>query len=540
MKVEHLFQTPLLKEASILAGRNGQDRHITNVSMMDAPDIGDYLNEHDLLVTTAYHFKDNPAMLTDLIQHMSDKGCAGIGIKTKRFLHEVPEEAAALADELDFPIIDLPAHISLSTIAAHLLSSMLDTRTSELQKAISAHQTFTRHIISGKDLQSLIVSVAATVNQPVFMLDHHARLIASSEPMPDVIDSFTTLYKRNYLFFLENTTHTTFSLLASPYTQITLFPIYTHESTCSYLAVAGKTDSFSSELVLTMEQAANVIAFERLKENALKQHQQKARNEFFINYLEGAFTTKEEIINRAKEFNLPNEEKYICVVGKVDRQEKWKSFTQSQLETSAVFDFIQGELSGFPFPPHLFIKGEMLIILLQADEHTGEAVSAITSVLKSLQAETKSYFQRTISFGISNITHQFLDVDTAFREARDALQTGQLSGVLESVQAYQTKDVAELLRVIPVEDLKEFYIHTMQQLGQAGNDDPTLLYTLAVYLETHCHISETAKRLYVHRNTVIYRLEKCEELIDKSLKDPEITLRLRLALRIRASLSMVD
>ncbi len=63
-----------------------------------------------------------------------------------------------------------------------------------------------------------------------------------------------------------------------------------------------------------------------------------------------------------------------------------------------------------------------------------------------------------------------------------------------------------------------------------------LIQTLAVYLETHCQISETAKRLYVHRNTIIYRLEKIEELLGKSLKDPDTTLHLRLALRIQHTL----
>ncbi|MGO4076400.1 helix-turn-helix domain-containing protein, partial [Staphylococcus aureus] len=50
-------------------------------------------------------------------------------------------------------------------------------------------------------------------------------------------------------------------------------------------------------------------------------------------------------------------------------------------------------------------------------------------------------------------------------------------------------------------------------------------------------ISETAKRLSIHRNTVIYRLEKCEELLRISLKDSDATLRLRLAFRIQMFLS---
>lgn len=92
--------------------------------------------------------------------------------------------------------------------------------------------------------------------------------------------------------------------------------------------------------------------------------------------------------------------------------------------------------------------------------------------------------------------------------------------------------------MIPVDDLKKFCTYTLQNLAHLPRDDQGLIHTLSVYLETHCQISETAKRLYVHRNTVIYRLEKCEELLGKSLKDADTTLRLRLALRIQMLLNM--
>lgn len=75
--------------------------------------------------------------------------------------------------------------------------------------------------------------------------------------------------------------------------------------------------------------------------------------------------------------------------------------------------------------------------------------------------------------------------------------------------------------------LKEFSIKN-------DEEKQNLLNTLFVYLETNCQISETAKRLYVHRNTVIYRIEKCEEILGKNFKDPETSLQLRLALRIKS------
>ena len=152
--------------------------------------------------------------------------------------------------------------------------------------------------------------------------------------------------------------------------------------------------------------------------------------------------------------------------------------------------------------------------------------------MEQFQKQVLTQFKRTVSFGISNICQKLIDVPDAFTEASDAISSGHLSRSAEFIQIYHAKDVPELLRLLPAEDVKKFYEATLQSLRPA-KEDQSLLHTLSVYLETHCQISETAKRLYVHRNTVIYRLEKCEELLGKSLKDPETTMRLRLALRMQ-------
>lgn len=159
--------------------------------------------------------------------------------------------------------------------------------------------------------------------------------------------------------------------------------------------------------------------------------------------------------------------------------------------------------------------------------------ASVISFLEQFQKQVRTQFKRTVSFGISNICQKLIDVPDAFTEASDAISSGHLSRSAEFIQIYHAKDVPELLRLLPAEDVKKFYEATLQSLADRQKEHQSLLHTLSVYLETHCQISETAKRLYVHRNTVIYRLEKCEELLGKSLKDPETTMRLRLALRMQ-------
>lgn len=538
MRVIDILEHPILQNAKLLAGEPGVERVIHHVTMMDAPDIIHFLKPNELLVTTAYHLKDNPRALAGLINQMANQQCAALGIKTKRFLDEVPAEVLALANELRFPIIELPVDISLGEIVNQTLSCILDMRTNELHSAIEAHQRFTDHIISGKGIKRLLESLSSIIHYPVLLLDQHAKPIAASHTLPDFICHIEDLYKNGHCFFLSKQIHSSFSFLNGR-SVVSAFPVHTHEKERGCLMVLGNIPHSNRSVILTIEQATNVISFELMKENALKQHARRMRNEFFNNFLEGAFSSQEEIINRAKEFHLRNDQKYICIAGKLDLHEKSLSFTQYQTETDFIYKCLERELSRFSLPTHLFIKGDHCILLTEVKDPQKDVSASILPCLKLLQTKINNRFGRTISFGISNVSLQFIDVQNGFKEAIDALHTGQLSGSTQFIQPFQTKDISELLRIIPAEDLKEFYFHILQNLAQPNQtEDQSLLHTLFIYLENHCQISETAKRLYVHRNTVIYRLEKCEELLGRSLKDPDTTLQLRLALRIKTLLNL--
>jgi purine catabolism regulator len=138
---------------------------------------------------------------------------------------------------------------------------------------------------------------------------------------------------------------------------------------------------------------------------------------------------------------------------------------------------------------------------------------------------------------VSTLCQNFLQTKSAFKEAIDALSQGKLSKKKAYIQTYHTKDIMELMRQIPLEDLKNYYTFALSGFNDTKiEEEQSLLETLSVYLETHCQISETAKRLFVHRNTVVYRIEKCEEILGRSLKDSETTLQIRLALRIKTLL----
>jgi len=534
MRIIELLSVPLLKEMKLIAGETGKDREVSTVNMMDAPDIIPFLNSNEFLVTTAYHIKDHPHRLLELIQAMSDQDCAALGIKTKRYLRAVPQEALDLANELSLPIIELPLELSLGEIVNITLRAILNSRAAELSSALETHKQFTTMILHGNGITALLQELTRRIHRPVHLIDQHLSPILQQNTELEISMITNHLEKEIKVFSCSNNRNISFSMISSKQTY-TLFPFTISERKSGFLLVIGAIPQEEHLTTLTIEQATNVLSFALMKEHALKQHTRSIRNEFFLHFLDGAFSAHDEIINRAKEFSLQNERDYILVVGKLDNnEESYSSYTQRQQQADSAFEYIEERILPTLPNTHFFTKNETCILLFEVQDQRETFHPHHDHILRNIQEKISTTFRHTISFGVSNICHSFIQLRTAYQEAFEALSQGQLSKKTGFIQTFRTKDIMELLRLIPEKEINSFYKYTFQGFSSLKQDEKeSLLLTLFVYLETHCQISETAKRLFVHRNTVVYRIEKCEEILAKSMKDPETTLQLRIALRIK-------
>ncbi|MBJ7966917.1 MULTISPECIES: PucR family transcriptional regulator [Bacillus cereus group] len=535
MKLYDIMKIPIFDQAKLIAGHKGVEQEVYTVNMMDAPDIIHFLKKNELLVTSAYHFKDDMYALRELIIQMKKQGCTALGIKTKRFLQEIPEEIISLADEIYFPIIELPFDIGLGDLVNQTLSYILDLRTNELHQAMQIHQQFSNHIISGKGINMILENLSSLIQLPVVLLDYHLRPISEHNNTKASIQNLKKFFINGRKLPLSTIEIVTFSLLTKTRDTVSIFPIYTQNNQYSYLVIDGFISPLNRSMVLAVEQAANVLAFELIKEHSLRQYSRRIQDEFFTNVINSIFSTQDEIINLGKEFNLSFDQKYICIIGKIDIKEFTMSFMEYQEEKDLIYELIEEELNSYTANVHLFIKDDMYVLLVNCDVIWRETEKEqMISLLKNIQVKIYSYFQKSISFGIANSSEQLLHISHSFKEATDAFYYGEMSGSKEFIEIYQAKEISAILRMIPQEQLKKFYESTLHSLANENEKDhAVLLHTLSVYLETHCAISETAKRLFLHRNTVIYRLEKCEEILGRNIKDPNETLQLRIAFRIK-------
>ncbi|WAT80065.1 PucR family transcriptional regulator [Bacillus safensis] len=376
----------------------------------------------------------------------------------------------------------------------------------------------------------ILQKMVKKIHKPVYLFNQHGRILYTSHPMITSPEWMHILP-----LFQSRTTHS-FSMIHAKQT-FSVFPIDLNEQACDYLVILSFINPQNNALHAMIAKAVNEISIARMRQYAALQTAKRARNEGFRRWIERASSSQHDPLHFAQALGLNAEYRYLCMIYQLDQRSDTICFMKQQMVLDQVVDLLESALPSCPFPAFLFVNGDMGVVLMEEAGSWTEIGDRLTSFLKQLQMLVKMQVNHTISFGVSLTGCPFPHLSEGYNEALEALHAGHLSSRTEYIQFYQAKNVPDLLRLIPRKDMITFHQLHLHPLSEASRVDQSLLHTLSVYLETHCHISETAKRLSIHRNTVIYRLEKCEELLRISLKDPDATLRLRLAFRIQMFLS---
>lgn len=532
MDVKDLLSQNELMPIKIVAGKTAVHRKIRNITMMDAPDIIPFLTPDQFIITTAYHLKNNIPYFKELIVEMGKMECAGIGIKKNRFLYEIPEEILELAEKLHVPFIELPEHLSLGEINLIITEMILQSETSLLTYAMNVHRQFTDIIFSGKGINQLVKYLSSLLNRKVYLINQFLRPFHLSQQYIDAIAVIQKSMKNGFEFPIFLNTPWYFSIIDEQ-TTYSIYPINLNFGK-HFLIVEDFIEEKDTKLSITIEQAINVLSFAIIQERALQQQKRKIRNQQFLDLLEIPQRTGVMIKSKAEELHIPIQRAYICIIGHLRHTGNLHSYELEQL-LDQIQSFCEEMLQTTRIKMHVFTVKNDLIFLYELQYPETDFKLFITELFKELALSIEQYFEQEMSFGVSNMIPDFLDIHRAIKEAQSAVQF--ISSQNFFISFYTIKKIDELLQMIPENDLLNYQQMIFKPLLMLPVEEQQILFdTLYEYLENHCQISETAKNLYVHRNTVIYRLEKCSALLEKDLKDPEVTIQLRLALRIRNQL----
>lgn len=542
-KLSELLSQEVLQDAQVIAGEHGLNSLVESVETLDTPDMTKFVANNSLLLTTGYSFKDNPMGLYQLIEELSHSTCAGIGIKVNRFIHDIPKEVIELANKLNFPIINIPNTVTLTEITHELLHFLWENKMDDLLSAYKVQKRFTNMMLKGATLQSFVDQLGFLTTCPVILYNPIIHPIYStndlrSKQMTKLKQEVTAILHDRIDYQKQEEKFSTIKALVDDRSiTITTYPVQTTHPYPHWLVVISEAEVTIPFTVI--EQASHVISSTLVKNEAVLENERVIKNNFFSSLVDGNIPSQEEVIHRGKNYGLEMDQKYACLVCKLD-EDKSSTIFEKEVKfnklTHFIYDLFVNTFSNYKIKHIIFMKNEYFVLILQFPKEFNETLKkSILSIVQSFQNRMYNDFKTSISFGISNFINDIMELQIAYREAVDALATGTALKQRQVVKFYRRKELKELMRMIPIESLEDFYKETLRSLAYPKTtEEKDLLNTLSVYLDHNCEITETAKLLFIHRNTVKYRIAKCKKILQYNIEDPDNSLRLRTAFLVKS------
>ena len=167
---------------------------------------------------------------------------------------------------------------------------------------------------------------------------------------------------------------------------------------------------------------------------------------------------------------------------------------------------------------------------------TGEE---LTRVGRTLEERLKSELFVRTTIGIGTISEHLRELADSYKEAQVAIEVGKVFDTEKTVINYENLGIGRLIYQLPT-TLCEIFLSEVFRKNSIESLDQETLFTINMFFENSLNVSETSRKLFVHRNTLVYRLEKIKKLTGLDLREFDDAIIFKVALMVKKYLASRD
>ena len=181
---------------------------------------------------------------------------------------------------------------------------------------------------------------------------------------------------------------------------------------------------------------------------------------------------------------------------------------------------------------------ESSVILIKSldGDSSAEALEAIAQTIVDM-LNTEAMANVRVAYG--TVVQELKDVSKSYKEAKMALDVGKIFYAEKNVAAYSTLGIGRLIYQLPINLCKIFIDEIFGDNVPTDLDEETL-NTLNKFFENNLNVSETSRQLFVHRNTLVYRIEKIQKSTGLDLRNFDDALTFKIALMVVNYMKYLD
>jgi purine catabolism regulator len=453
-------------------------------------------------------------------------------------------EVSAAADDVRTPLLRVASDAPLLEFERAIVGVLVDRERAIGQRVQEIYDRLLATLVEDRGLELISGIVAEVTGKAVYLLDEHFQPTLQTGGGERAAEALADVRRRYWEGLLGNVSERLIVVrtVDQEPTAVALRPLTLRGAVEGYLAMVGTVDEFVDFDHQVADRAASVLAIELAKQSAVVEARLRLQGDFLSDLLDNPGNPDDGLVERARRLGYDLSKPHLVFVMRprvceatagisVRNQQRFVDATRRRLVIADVTTLLR-EYDGsvqvlMPCPsdvePSDVDAGLSWVERLRAaleDALSPDAVSVVAGVGRTPGPETTPY--------------------AAMREATRAADIAA-SMPAESAAALHFARLGALRLIFHLADNPELRAFQRDVLGPLETSDVTrrseFVRTLDAFLRAGGNHMRAARDLNVHRNTLIYRLERIQELLGGvDLEDPEARLNLQLALKIRAAL----
>lgn len=523
------------------------------VSIIEAP-VDVFERQNEFVLTTGIGCGSDPALFKGFVQDIIDSKAAALGIATGCYIFDIPPETLRLAEEHQFPMIQIPWNVRFAHITQAILGKLNNWHRIVLERSEEMQRQLLQVFLEGADYSEAVEIIYQRVGRPVVIIDHEGRIKGESSNSSGLVTKWShhsrslsgplTVDPFPIPQYPPKTDAGWFMLKDQ---SALLVPIRSAHKIQGYL-LFSLPDGTSADPSLgkaeeqLLEYAVTSVALWFQREYSIQETEMRLRGDFVWNLATGQRDSWDRVLSQAKALDYELMLPYVCILG---LPENFNELAE-QKSPDPLFHqhWLQGSILSVEKQLHeaakalhrktmiTFFQDQFIIYLEVPMNNVKESVDAFLD-LAEMKVQ-RSLPGLVLSWGIGENHAGVKTFHESFQDAQVAINIGRRQKGPGHRHTYASTDIFRiLLSLADHPDLQKMTLSTVGVLidydQQRGLD---LFKTLSVYIRNRGNISKTARDLFLHRQSLHYRLQKIESLTGRSLVDPDDIFLMDLSIKL--------
>lgn len=538
------------------AGKGGGGKIVQAVTVLEIRKCKEWLYGGEMILTTLDSCKNDHDKVS-LIKELSDSGASCIAIHPgcKDGLLNI-DDIIVYANSNDLPLFLIDRKVPYSLIIKKIYEALLNKKEEALKKAQQINEMMNNILLSEGGAWELIEMFSTIIKKSVILLDDLFNPLAfklkhdEEEILRDKLDEMA-IWARSIIegSILKDDCSKDFNVYSFEEGYcIVIIPISIGKEFYHYLLILEKNSLDKDERKLykiALPGIINALKINMLTEQAILNTEQRLKYDFFDDIINKRHASDELMLKRGRTLGLNLLDRNYVIIVDLDDFEKY--YRENNEKGEEHFQNIKNNLkkaidrafqeAGMRRRVILYVQQSDSCILVVGFTQKEYSTKQYKKMLDKIFNKIIKYFGENspdISFtiGISSDIKNLNELKRAYDEAIFAKETGSKLFCTSMIHYYDNLGIYKFISIQKKEDILQDKI--ISKLCSYDEENKTnLLATLEAFLDSNASIKEAAQKIYVHPNTVKYRLKKIREIIDSNvLEDPQMRLYCHILIKV--------